>query len=319
MTNSLAAPEPAVIPIICGPTASGKTAIAIKLAESFPIQIISADSRQIIKWLDIGTAKPTPQERQRVQFHLIDLIEPGERYTAFRFMEDANRAIARVLNEGSIPVVVGGSGLYLRALSEGIVEIGDADQSVRQRLQFETQEQGAEAMYARLMEIDPVAAAGIHPNNKVRVLRALEIYYVTGKSKSELAAAGPFRKSQYNFEFFCLLPEREVLYRAVEQRVDRMMQSGLVSEVEDLTRRGLAERIRQSNVIGYNETLDHLQNKSTLPEAIRLIKQHSRQYAKRQITWFCRQVKGSWFSEPENLIGHMEKLLKNWLVHHKKT
>lgn len=300
------------IPIICGPTGAGKTAVAVELAEKYPIEIVSADSRQIIKRLNIGTAKPRPQERGRVRFHLIDIIEPGERYTAFRFVDDANRAIEDILGRDHIPVVGGGAGLYLRALTEGVVEIERDDLTIRERLEKEMEELGAERMYDRLSQIDPLEAAKLHPSNKVRVIRALEIFYLTGKPKSELVATGAYRKSQHNFDYFCLIPERQTLYATIDTRVDRMIQQGLLDEVEYLCRDGLKDQIRKANVIGYSELLDHLDGKATLPEAVSLIKQNSRRYAKRQITWFRHQVSGAFFEDRMSLINSVQHLLSGW-------
>ena len=211
------------IPIISGPTGSGKTSVALQLAEKYPVEIVSADSRQIIKHLHIGTAKPTVPEQERVNFHLIDLIEPGERYSAFRFIDDANQVIEQILGNKHIPLVVGGTGLYLRALIEGVVEIESDDLSIRQKLEEEIEEIGVEQFYERLKEIDPLEAAKTHPNNKIRMIRAMEIFYLTGKSKSEITATGSYRKSKYSFVNYCLLPERQKLYENINNRVESML------------------------------------------------------------------------------------------------
>ncbi|MEW5995214.1 MAG: tRNA (adenosine(37)-N6)-dimethylallyltransferase MiaA, partial [Candidatus Zixiibacteriota bacterium] len=292
MTGSSDVPEYPPISIICGPTASGKTACAVKLSQSYPVEIISADSRQVIRRLDIGTAKPSLEERKQVRFHLIDLIEPGERYTAFQYIEEAERAIQEVLARDKIPVVVGGTGLYLRALTEGVVETGRDDPALRRRLENQMAELGPKAMHQRLREIDPDEAAKVHPNNKVRVIRALEIYYQTGAPKTELARTGRYRRAPYEFEFFCIIPERRSLYERIGRRVEAMIAQGLVKEVERLVQQGLARQIRSANVIGYNEILDYLENRLTLDKAVSLIKQNSRRYAKRQTTWLKHQVEG---------------------------
>ncbi len=303
-------PNPVLsVPIICGPTGSGKTEIAIELATRFPIEIVSADSRQIIKHLNIGTAKPTAEQQQQVPFHLIDIIEPGERYSAFRFIDDANQAIADILQRRRIPVVVGGTGLYLRALTEGVVEIEKEDLSIREELEKEMEQLGQQQMYDRLLQVDPLEAAKLHPGNKVRVIRALEIYYLTGKSKSELVATESHRKSPHCFDYFCLIPQRQALYSAIDERLDRIMQQGLLEEIRKLCQKGLREQIRKANVIGYNELLDHFDGKTTLSEAVSLTKQNSRRYAKRQITWFRHQVKGKLFADKISLINGVEKLL----------
>lgn len=296
-----------VIPIICGPTGSGKTAAALELATQFPCELVNADSRQIIRRLDIGTAKPTAEERRRAVFHLLDIIEPGESYSVVRYLSDASRVIKEILARGNRSLVVGGTGLYLRALSEGIVQIETDDMVTREQLQAELDQYGADYMFDRLMEIDPLEAARIHPNNSVRVIRALEIYRLTGKTKSELVSSGAYRTSGYQFRYYCLQPERERLYGIVEARVDQMLKQGLVEEVSRLVAEGMAEQIRRANVIGYNEILDYLEGRWTLLEAVSMIKQNSRRYAKRQMTWFRHQADCLFFDESSQLIAGITK------------
>lgn len=298
----MAAPDQQTVPIICGPTGSGKTDAAIALSRDYPVEIVSADSRQIIKHLDIGTAKPTAEERRRVTFHLLDLVEPGERYSAFRFIDDANAAIKKILSLGHVPLVVGGTGLYLRALSDGVVEIESDDHTVRERLEREAQESGPKKMHDKLRHVDPEEADRIHPNNLVRVIRALEIYHLTGKPKSELIATGDYRRGEYACDYYCLMPGREELYRAIDDRVDRMMAAGLLQELQALAERGYLERIRKANVIGYTELLEHLLGNFSLAEAVSLIKQNSRRYAKRQVTWFKKQPGCRFFEDGPALI-----------------
>lgn len=288
--------------ILCGPTGSGKTGIAVELASEFPIEIVSADSRQIISGLDIGTAKPTRFEREAVSFHLLDLIRPGERYTAFRFMDDANAAIAGIRARGRVPLVVGGTGFYLRALTEGIVEIAEEDLSIRDRLEAEMTELGAEAMYERLQQIDPLEAARLHPNNRVRVIRALEIFNLTGRTRSELAVTGRYRKAEYAFAYFCLAPHREELYRQIDQRVDRMVADGLLAEVEQVAATFGEESLRAANVLGYNELLDYIAGRLSFEAAIARIKQNHRRYAKRQTTWFRHQVNCRYFANRASIL-----------------
>lgn len=289
------------ISIICGPTAAGKTSVALEYAENFPIEIVSADSRQIIKHLDIGTAKPTLEERAKAPMHLIDIVEPGERYSAFKFISDSGRIIKEILERGNIPIVVGGTGLYLRALVEGVVEIESEDMSVRDRLEHEMETEGPEKLHERLMKIDPLEAVKIHPNNRRRVIRALEIFYLTGKSKSELAATGAYAKPRYNFDYYCLVPDRENLYAVINARVDAMMTCGLLEEIEQLVAEGRKEDIRRANVIGYNELLSYLDGDAGLDEAVSMIKQNTRRFAKRQITWFRGQEGCRFFADKSTL------------------
>ena len=295
------------IPIICGPTGSGKTAAALSLCEKLRCEIVNADSRQIIRHLDIGTAKPTDLERRRAVFHLIDIIEPGETYSAMRFLTDATRAIKGIISRGNRPLVVGGTGLYLRALAEGIVQLDSEDLSIREDLQQEFDRLGNDAMYEKLLAVDPLEAAKVHPNNAVRVMRALQIYRQTGKSKSELMATGAYQSSGYQYEFYCLQPERLMLYAAIERRVDQMLQLGLVPEVQRLVEAGMGPAIRKANVIGYNEILDYLDGLWGLDEVAAMVKQNSRRYAKRQMTWFRHQAECQFFGEPQGLIDRLTR------------
>jgi tRNA dimethylallyltransferase len=309
----LAVPEIPPITIICGPTCSGKTSVAVALADDFPVEVVSADSRQIIRHLDIGTAKPTSEETARVPHHLIDLIEPGERYSAFRFIDDADRATGDILQLQRLPLVVGGTGLYLRALTDGVVNIEEeAGGEIRERLEKDLERLGPEKLHQRLAEVDPEEAERIHPNNRVRLVRALEIFELTGRPKSELAASGAYKRSRYQFEYHCLLPERSLLYARIEARVDRMIEDGLESEVARLKERGLAEPLRRANVIGYNEMLDYLEDRCSLEEAVAAIKQNHRRYAKRQYTWFRHQIDGSVYETADELKFALSRKLRAW-------
>lgn len=298
------------IPVICGPTGSGKTSIAVSLASTFPIEVISADSRQIIRRLDIGTAKPSAEEQQAVRFHLLDLIEPGERYSAYQFIGDADTAISDIVSRKRMPVIVGGTGLYLRALVDGVIEIESDNPEVRERLQKEMDKVGPETMHRRLAEIDPAEAQAIHPNNRIRVLRALEIHELSHETKSKLMTSGAYKKSRYEFDLYCLLPDRAELYTAIERRVDTMISAGLAAEVERLVRKGLGPALRKANVIGYDEFLDYLDDKCTLDQAVSMIKQNTRRYAKRQMTWFRHQLVCTFFEQAGQLREMIEKDLK---------
>ncbi len=303
MTGGSVVAESSTIPIICGPTGSGKTKVAVELAASFPIEVVSADSRQIIKHLNIGTAKPTPQEGNKVRFHLVDLIEPGEPYSAYRFVDDACAALADIIGRDRIPVLVGGTGMYLRALTEGVVEIDNEDTTIREQLEDEMSRIGPQAVYDQLVRVDPTEAARLHPNNQVRVIRALEIYRLTGRPKSELLAEAAHRKGNYSFEYLCLLPDRQELYAAIDRRVDQMMAAGWLAELERLVDAGLGEAIRKARVIGYGELLRFMEGESTLEAAIEVIKQNSHRYAKRQYTWFRNQTSGRFFSSRGKLTS----------------
>jgi len=301
-----------IIPIICGPTGSGKTSIALQLARDFTIEIVSADSRQIFRKLDIGTAKPTRQEQESVPFHLIDIIEPGEKYTAFKFIEDAEKAISLILSRNKLPVIVGGSGLYLKALTDGIMEIENESSEIRTELERELAEIGIEQMYRQLCEIDPNEAEKFHPHNKVRILRALEIYRLTGRPKSELVKSSDYKKSSFKFKHYCLLPDRQELYKRIEDRVEKMISDGLLDELQRLSALNFKEPVHRINVIGYSELIRHLDGELSKDEAIDLIKQNSRRYAKRQYTWFRNQIEGEFFVDSQSLIAQFKSDYANF-------
>ena len=296
-------PDLRPIKIICGPTASGKTSVALNLAEKFPLEIISADSRQIVKHLNIGTAKPTEQEQESVPFHLIDVIEPGEKYSAFRFLQDADILIGEIIERGKIPLVVGGTGLYLKALSEGVAAVDRRNDEARLMLQEEMERVGPEIMHKQLAEVDPVEAARIHPNNRVRVIRALEIFRISGRAKSELIATGEYFTSRYTFDFHCLMPDRSQLYNRINSRVDRMVQDGLVEEFLALVDTGLQRKMEIANVIGYSELISWLGGELNRDEAIEKIKQNSRRFAKRQITWFRHQTDSKFYPNETEMLN----------------
>jgi len=293
------------IPIICGPTGSGKTGAAVRLAEIFPIEVISADSRQVIKYLNIGTAKPTPEECKAVKFHLVDIIDPGERFSAFKFIDSADRAISDILSRDKIPIIVGGTGLYLKALSDGVVEIEEEDMAIREKLEEEMEQYGPEIMYDNLMRVDPIEAVKLHFNNQRRVIRALEIFYLTGKTKSEIVTTGKYFKSKYSFKYYCLAQEREILYERINSRVDQMLKMGWLNEIQELIKQGMGDSIRRANVIGYSELLDYLEGKYTLEEAVLLIKQNTRRYAKRQMTWFRNQTDSEFYESADILVNNL--------------
>jgi len=303
--------EPRPVIIICGPTGSGKTSVAVDLARDFPIEVISADSRQIIKYLNIGTAKPSPEEQLAAPCHLIDMVEPGERYSAYQFIKDADRAIHGIISRRHIPLIVGGTGLYLKAFTDGVVETDEsARDEIRADLEAEMDRVGASEMHRRLELIDPREAAKIHPNNKVRLIRALEIFELTGQSKSDLTASGAYNRSRYKAEYHRLMPEREDLYRVIERRVDRMIEDGLVDEVRKLVDDGKSDSIRRANVIGYNEILDFMEARIDLQTAVAAMKQNHRRYAKRQITWFSHQAGGPSYPDGRQMRGALVERLK---------
>jgi len=300
----------ATIPVLVGPTASGKTAVAFRLAEQIPgLELISADSRQIYRHLRLGTDKPSPEEIEKYSIRLVDFVEPGQRYTAFDFIEDARRAITLAREAGQKPFVVGGTGLYIKALIEGMVEIPDDDLAIRERLEKEAVEKGPEYLHRELEKIDPMEAVKIHPHNIKRLVRALEIFYITGKSKSELIYGNLGGENEYDYRAICLMPPREILYRRINERVDRMIAGGLPDEIKMLIEAGLKEDVAGVNVIGYNELFRHIDGELSLDEAVSLIKINTRHFAKRQITWYRGMADMAYLDGPEAVA---EYFLRFW-------
>lgn len=288
--------------MICGPTASGKTNFAIKLAQETGGEIISADSGQVYRGMDIGTAKPTPEERGLVPFHLIDILTPNQQFTAADFRRQALAAIADIQSRGKRPIIVGGTGLYLKVLEDGIFEGPPAQPKIRERLEKRVQEEGIEALYQELEKVDPLAAAGVQKRNRQRIIRALEVYEATGRRISEYWAFPPLKVrgglgGRYEFEKIGITFSKDELYRRINERVDRMMERGLVNEVKALVQ-AWGKVAVGLKIIGYKEIVRVLEGEISLSEAVLQIKQNTRQYAKRQRTWFQKDTRLQWRDIP---------------------
>jgi tRNA dimethylallyltransferase len=271
-----------IIPALVGATAVGKTAVAIELARQLNLEIVSCDSRQIYKYLDIGTAKPTPQELGSQPYHLIDFVEPDHLYSAVRYRDAAGAAISEIIGRGKLPLIVGGAGLYLKALVSGFFTTPEVDASYKKGL---SRLDSAE-LHARLEEIDPETAEEVPVGNRVRMIRALEIFHATGRPKSELSRTGAYPNNKFEFLVFWLTLDRKKLYQLINLRVDKMFRDGLMSEVETLVNMGYRNSPVLASTVGYKEALDHTSGRLTLDQCLGLIKQKTRNYAKRQITWF---------------------------------
>ena len=280
---------------ICGPTASGKTALSVALAQRLHTEIISADSMQIYRGMDIGTAKPTEAERCGVPHHLLDICDPGEPFSVARYVELADAAAQDILRRGMIPVVAGGTGLYMDALIECSTFTGDeTDLSIREKYQRMAAEQGNIAVHECLRRVDPEGAARLHPNNLKRVIRALEVYEQTGMTLDAFNRLHKRPAPKYQAIKIGVCPaERQVLYERIDKRVDQMLVDGLLDETRRLLERGaLAGTAAQA--IGYKELLGFLQGEQPLEECVALLKQRSRNYAKRQLTWLKRDDNIHW-------------------------
>ena len=300
---------------IVGPTASGKTALSIALAKALDGEIISCDSMQVYRGMDIGTAKPTAAEREGIPHHLIDIVEPSENFSVADYAPLAVRAIEEIAARGKLPIFCGGTGLYLDAvLTANEYSEAGSDLVLREELAREAEKKGALALWERLKSEDPVSAEAIHPNNVKRVIRALEIKLLTGVPKSEWDSRSRLAPSPYEALVLGLsYPDRAVLYDRVEQRVDIMMEQGLLGEVEALVSSGRLPRgSTAAQAIGYKEMLSYLDGESTLSQAVETLKTATRRYAKRQITWFGSKgyvtpLEVSGTLSPESV----EKIIKN--------
>ena len=282
--------------LICllGPTAVGKTEIAIRLAQRLNAEIVSVDSRQIYRQMDIGTAKPTPEEQRAARHHLIDCVDISEAFSVADYQSLVDVAITDIQNRDKRVLLVGGAGLYFRAIVDGLFEGPGADPSLRKRLEEEAAQFGVDTLHKRLQTCDPESAERIHPNNLVRVIRALEVYELTDTPMSELQQQWHPEKQRYPFIAFGLTMPRALLYRRIEQRVDVMLANGLVAEVESLLAAGYARDSVALQSFGYRELISYLDGNFTYLEAISQLKQNTRRFAKRQLTWFRKDTRIEW-------------------------
>jgi len=277
--------------VILGPTASGKTALSLDVAEYLDTEIISADSMQVYKYMNIGTAKPTTEERRGIVHHLIDEVMPDDEFSVVRYIRLAQKRIADIYAKGKIPVIVGGTGLYIDSLIDNISFSETAvDYTLRDKLTSMAAEKGNKHLHLMLERVDPQAANRIHCNNLKRVIRALEVYYTSGKTISEHQSVSRLSESPYDVITFMPAWEREKLYKRIDMRVDIMLRDGLIEEVEDLVKKGYTKGLTSMQGIGYKEVLDYYYGMATLPEMVDTIKRNTRRYAKRQITWFKRNA-----------------------------
>ena len=301
--------------VICGPTASGKTSLAIDLAESFAAEIISADSRQVYRGMDIGTAKATAEERLRVPHHLIDVVDPDRNFTAADFVRIARKTIVEIDARGHLPMLVGGTGLYIRALTEGLLPAPGADKELRDRLLAQESIEGEGSLHRRLQEIDPVMAARLHPRDRIRIIRAIEVFSLTDRRLSDLQEEHAFADHPYRVLALGLAIERDDLYRAIDLRVEAMMTAGLLDEVRALLAQGYSPHLKAMRTIGYRECLQHLEGELSLDEAVAQIQQASRRYSKRQLTWFHKDKSIIWVDSLRE-SDKIQALIDNFIVQH---
>lgn len=303
--------------ILTGPTAVGKTKLSIALAKAVNGEIISADSMQVYRHMDIGSAKIRQEETEDVPHHLIDVLEPSQDFNVVLFQKMAKEAIKDIESRGHIPILTGGTGFYIQALLYDIdFTENEENKGLRAKLEAQAAEEGVWALHARLASVDPKAAEEIHANNVKRVIRALEYYEMTGTCISEHNEEQREKESPYNFAYFVLNDDREKLYERIDQRVDEMLKSGLVEEVASLKKMGCRRGMVSMQGLGYKEILDYLDGEMTLEEAIRILKRDTRHFAKRQLTWFKRERDVIWVEKPqftyedEKMLAFMLKILK---------
>jgi tRNA dimethylallyltransferase len=288
--------------VVGGPTASGKTTVGIEVAESHGGQIVSADSIQIYRYMDVGSAKPSIEERARVTHHLIDIRNPDEDFSAGDYVREARKSISQILKEGGLPLVVGGTGLYIRALIGGIAELPPAHTEIRKNLRMLEAKGGKGTLFKKLVELDPVSAGRIPSENVGRVIRALEVIELTGKTLSKLQEEHSFQDRRYEVLFVCLNPGRQLLYERIDKRVDSMIEGGLLEEVLKLYERGYSGELKPMQSLGYRHAGMVLTGQIDLYGAIRLMKRDTRHYAKRQMTWF-RSEPGVLWCDPGDIKG----------------
>ena len=306
--------EKPFVVVVLGPTASGKTSLGIEIAEKFDGEIVSADSMQIYENMDIATAKPTADELSRVRHHLIGFVPVGEKFSVAKYKEKATQVIDDILSRGKLPVVVGGTGFYIDTLVKNTEFLDCEESDIREKLEARCEENGIETLYNELKDIDPKTADRLHINDNKRIIRALEVYYSTGKTISEQDEASHLNESKYRW---CLIglkaQDRQYLYDRINLRVDKMLEEGLIEETENFFESEVSSTAAQA--IGYKELKPYIDSLVTLEEAVEKLKMESRRYAKRQLTWFRRNTDIHWLDidtlTSEELIGKACEIISN--------
>lgn len=297
--------------VVCGPTASGKTSWALQLAQHYPLEIISADSRQVYRHMDIGTAKATAAEQALVPHHMIDLIDPDQEFSVADFVAKVRPLIATIDAAGKLPCVVGGTGLYIRALLGGLAPLPSADENLRQQLHQCEELSGPGTLHLQLQKVDPVSAASIHPNNLIKIVRALEVYQLSGRCMSQLQAEHKFADQPYRVMKLAPQQEREELYRRIAVRAKQMLDAGLIAETEALIERYSVD-LKALQTLGYREVLGYLSGSLEASQMLEKIALHTRHYAKRQLTWFKKEPGIIWvdsYNESGKVLQSIEDFL----------
>jgi tRNA dimethylallyltransferase len=307
MNDTQAVEAPKII-VIAGPTGSGKTGFAIKLARQFNAEIVGADSMQIYRGMDIGTAKPTPVEQAAAAHHMIDIVDPDDDFDAAAYANMATGIIQLIIARGQPVFVVGGTGFYIKALIHGLFEDGPSDPAVRRRLKQQAESEGSAALHHHLQQVDRTAAARIHPNDTYRIIRALEVFAVSGEPVTVFHQRHGFRERRFNTLEIGLSWPRPVLYDRINRRVDMMMSQGFEDEVRQLMARGYDPNLKSMQSLGYRHLAAVIRGDAGLAESVATLKRDHRRYAKRQLTWFGRRSSVRWLTPDQtelagNLIG----------------
>lgn len=308
-------PKPKVV-VICGPTGVGKTTLSIAIASRFNGEIIGADSMQIYRYMDIGTAKPTKTERSRIPHHMIDIIDPDEPFDAVKYARTAGGIIVQNNQREMVSFVVGGTGLYIKALIHGLFEEKTSDPVIREEYKTIAAQHGTQHLHEQLSTIDPIAAQKLHPHDTYRIIRALEVHRLTGKSISEYHRRHGFSERRYDVLKIGLNMVRSLLYERIDRRVEHMMTSGFVEEVNQLLHMGYSKDLKSMQSIGYKHVVDYIQNRLSLEDATRMMKRDTRRYAKRQFTWFRADPEMMWFDSEQ--IEIMIQKIESFLVSGRK-
>ena len=293
--------------VICGPTGVGKTTLSLEMADRFNGGIIGADSMQIYRYMDIGTAKPTRAEQARIPHYMIDVVNPDVDYDAARYLREAREAADDLCKQGRIPFVVGGTGFYIKALLYGLFDGAPTNPAIREQLRTDAKTEGGQALHRRLVAADPDSASRIHENDTYRVIRALEVYEHTGGPLSRYQDSHQFADDPFDGLTICLNRDREILYERIDRRVEQMMEDGLVDEVKHLLEMGYSEKHRPMQALGYRHALDFLAGRTPYEEMVDTLKRDTRHYAKRQLTWFRKDKKIHWHS-PDDIEAVAERI-----------
>lgn len=286
--------------VIVGPTAVGKSRIAVEVAKAFETEVLTADSRQVYRGMDVGTDKPTPEERQGIPHRLIDLVGPDESFNAGLYRRQAIDEIERLYRDRRLPLVVGGTGLYVRTLLKGLCDAPPTDPIVRAALKQEAEDQGHDRLYARLVEVDPVAASRLHPRDESKVLRALEVYQLSGRRMSEFQQEHGFAERPFSTLMIGLNRDRDALYRRIEERIDWQLAHGLIEETKQLLDQGYQRDSAAMKGLGYRQVAEHLAGAYDSAEMVRRFKRDTRRFSKRQMTWFRKEPGIQWLTIEES-------------------